>query len=87
MNERTVLRGGFGVYYGPGQFEDRIQPIENYIERYSVGAGDVAADGLQYPVSAELFRTQLSVRGYTKNRPDEYNVQFGGSVQRELPEE
>ncbi len=26
---RTVLRGGFGIYYGPGQVEDQIQPIES----------------------------------------------------------
>jgi carboxypeptidase family protein len=26
---RTLLRGGFGVYYGPGQTEDQIQPIES----------------------------------------------------------
>jgi hypothetical protein len=26
---RTVLRGGFGIYYGPGQTEDQIQPIES----------------------------------------------------------
>src|SRR5205814_6591555 len=25
----TVLRGGFGMYYGPGQTEDQIQPIES----------------------------------------------------------
>src|SRR6185437_9544639 len=25
---RTVLRGGLGIYYGPGQTEDQIQPIE-----------------------------------------------------------
>jgi hypothetical protein len=25
----TVLRGGFGIYYGPGQTEDQIQPIES----------------------------------------------------------
>ena len=82
---KTVLRGGFGVFYGPGQFEDRIQPIENAIERYSVGAGDVAGNGLQYPVPDSVFLSQISVRGYTRSRPDEYNVQFGGSVQRELP--
>ncbi len=33
IDERTVVRGGFGLFYGPGQFEDRIQPIENYIAR------------------------------------------------------
>jgi outer membrane receptor protein involved in Fe transport len=26
---RTVLRGGFGIYYGPGQTEDQIQAIES----------------------------------------------------------
>jgi len=26
---RTVLRGGLGMYYGPGQTEDQIQPIES----------------------------------------------------------
>jgi len=26
---RSVLRGGFGIYYGPGQTEDQIQPIES----------------------------------------------------------
>src|SRR6185369_8119934 len=25
----TVLRGGFGIFYGPGQTEDQIQPIES----------------------------------------------------------
>ncbi len=27
--EKTVLRGGFGIFYGPGQTEDQIQPIES----------------------------------------------------------
>ncbi len=85
LNDRTVLRSGFGIYYGPGQFEDRIQPIENYITRYSVSAADVPGNGLQYPVSDDVFRTSLSVRGYTHERPDEYNVQYGVSLQRELP--
>lgn len=26
---RTVVRGGFGLFYGPGQTEDQIQPIES----------------------------------------------------------
>lgn len=26
---RTVLRGGVGIFYGPGQTEDQIQPIES----------------------------------------------------------
>ena len=26
---KSVLRGGFGIFYGPGQTEDQIQPIES----------------------------------------------------------
>ena len=33
IDDKTVVRSGFGLFYGPGQFEDRIQPIENYIDR------------------------------------------------------
>jgi carboxypeptidase family protein/TonB-dependent receptor-like protein len=39
---RTVLRGGFGIYYGPGQTEDQIQPIE--IDRISSTVSNSAFD-------------------------------------------
>jgi hypothetical protein len=85
IDSKTALRGGFGFYYGPGQFEDRIQPIENYIERRRVGAADVANNGLAYPVADAVLGNTLSIRGYTHKRPDEYNVQYGASLSRELP--
>ncbi len=85
INQKTVLRAGFGLFYGPGQFEDRIQPIENAIARRRVGASDVPNNGLAYPVPPEVLRDTLSIRGYTHERPDEYNVQYGASLARELP--
>jgi hypothetical protein len=85
IDAKTALRGGFGLYYGPGQFEDRIQPIENYIERRRVGAADVTNNGLAYPVSDAVLGATLSIRGYTHERPDEYNMQYGASLSRELP--
>ncbi|MGE3176892.1 MAG: carboxypeptidase regulatory-like domain-containing protein, partial [Vicinamibacterales bacterium] len=85
LNPRTVVRGGFGIFYGPGQFEDRIQPIENYIERRRVQNSDVPANALAYPIVDSQLRNLLSIRGYTHKRPDEYNVQYGASLSRELP--
>ncbi len=85
IDDRTVLRTGFGLFYGPGQFEDRIQPIENAIERRRVGAADVPGNGLAYPVLPSVYLNALSIRGYTHKRPDEYNMQYGASVSRELP--
>ena len=85
LNAKTALRAGFGLFYGPGQFEDRIQPIENYIERRRVNAADVPNNGLQYPVPPAQLANLLSIRGYTHHYPNEYNMQYGVSVQRELP--
>ena len=85
IDDKTVLRSGFGLFYGPGQFEDRIQPIENAIERRRLGASDIPNNGLAYPVPPASYLNALSIRGYTHNRPDEYNMQYGASVSRELP--
>ena len=74
LTPKTALRAGYGHFYGPGQFEDRIQPIENYIERRRVQSTDVPV--LAYPVDPSVYRNLLSVRGYTHDRPDEYNVQY-----------
>ena len=85
INDKTALRAGYGLFYGPGQFEDRIQPIENFIERRRVQSTDVPGGALAYPVDPAVYRNLLSVRGYTHERPDEYNVQYGVSLSRELP--
>ena len=85
LTAKTVLRAGFGYYYGPGQFEDRIQPIENYITRNRAQASDVPNNGLAYPVDPALLKSLLSIRGYTHHYPAEYNIQYGVSVQQELP--
>jgi len=87
INDKTAFRAGFGLFYGPGQFEDRIQPIENYIERRRVQTADVANNGLAYPVASSQLANLLSIRGYTHHYPNEYNVQYGASLSRELPGE
>ena len=85
LTPRTALRAGYGLFYGPGQFEDRIQPIENYIDRRRIQTTDLAANVLAYPVDPAVYRNLLSIRGYTHERPDEYNMQYGVSVSQELP--
>ena len=37
------------------------------------------------PGRSATYRNLLSVRGYTHERPDEYNIQYGASVSQELP--
>ncbi len=85
LDSKTALRAGYGHFYGPGQFEDRIQPIENFIDRRRVQAANIPNNGLAYPVDPSTYRNLLSIRGYTHERPDEYNVQYGVSLQREIP--
>lgn len=83
VTDRTLLRTGYGWVYGPGQFEDRIQPVENMIVRQRVTPADIP--GLAYPVSEADYRQVLSVRGTTWQRPDEVSIQYHALLTQEWP--
>ncbi len=82
---RRCCARGFGLFYGPGQFEDRIQPIENYIERRRVQAADVPNNGLPIRLTRRLAARPAVDSRLHARRPDEYNMQYGVSLSRELP--
>ena len=85
---KTLLRGGFGIYYGPGQTEDQIQPIES--NRISSTLSNVT-----YPqdpaVIAAFFLNNPNNRQYQPRAyASDYTIpekvyQYGFSVQQELP--
>src|SRR5262249_58660240 len=50
----TVFRGGFGIFVGPGQTEDQIQPIE--ADRIST---TVSSGAIGYPFNADIARANF----------------------------
>jgi hypothetical protein len=87
-NSKTVFRGGFGIFVGPGQTEDQIQPVES--DRISI-----SQTGGTYPIDPAALRAafvnspntrQYQPRAYA----NEYTIpekiyQYTVSFQRELP--
>lgn len=47
-----MIRSGFGIYYGNGQFGNLGQPITNLTTRYTLN--QKRAPGLSYPVTPYL---------------------------------
>ena len=89
---RTVLRTGFGIFYGPGQTEDQIQPIESDRISSTVSggafsgntAGDVATIIANF--NSNPNNRSYQPRAYAR----EYQIperiyQYSVSYQQELP--
>lgn len=84
---KTVLRGGFGIYYGPGQTEDQIQPIESDRIASTLSGGT-------YPVNQQVLRDtfinnptnrQYQPRAYSPDyKIPERVFQYSFSMQQEL---
>jgi hypothetical protein len=84
LKDRTVVRLGGGIYYGPGQYEDLIQPIESDVNRFSL-------TGRVYPVDINTITSGTlppqTPRSYDVNgyKHPEQNIQYGLSIQQQLP--
>jgi hypothetical protein len=85
---KTVLRGGFGIYYGPGQTEDQIQPIESNRVSSTISGGSfpqdtnaIVANFINNP-NNRSFQPRAYAPDYTI---PEKIYQYTASVQQELP--
>jgi outer membrane receptor protein involved in Fe transport len=83
---KTVIRTGAGVYHGPGQIDDVNASLDNLADRFSLTA--LEAPGLSFPITPFLGQASLvgvTPRSLQRDRRDLYSIQWGFSVQRELP--
>ena len=86
LNGKTVIRAGAGVYHGPGQIDDVNTALDNVAERYSLTA--LEAPTLSLPLAPYLSQaTEVGVtpRSLQRDRRDLYSLQWGFSIQQQLP--
>lgn len=85
---KTIIRLGGGLFYGPGQGEDYIQPIESDVYRAtgSLATGITPAN-VQSVTSTATPVGNFTPRAYDTrgNRVPERVAQYGLSIQQELP--
>ena len=87
---KTVVRGGFGMFVGPGQGEDLIQPIESDRVNTTLSTGPLLAFPINTDALVANFTSNPNNRSYQPRAyAAEYNIpervyQYTASVQREF---
>jgi hypothetical protein len=86
LGGKTVIRTGYGRYFGPGQNDDVTAAIDSLPENFSLTATD--APSLSYPPSA--FLAQLRSQGQTprsvqRDRKEPESHMWTLSLQHQLP--
>jgi Carboxypeptidase regulatory-like domain/TonB dependent receptor-like, beta-barrel len=87
LHGKTVIRTGFGVFYGGNQNDDFSDPAESAVPRYSLSSSDFPA--LAYPLTAFLDpANQLySPKALDRHRKDLYYENWDFLIQQQLPQD
>jgi hypothetical protein len=86
LKGKTVIRTGAGVYHGPGQIDDVNTPLDNTADRFSLTTAE--APTLSFPITPFLGLARdvgVTPRSLQRDRRDLYSIQWGLSIQRDLP--
>jgi len=86
FKDNTVIRGGFGVFFGPGQNDDVFAPIDNSGGRITLTRAE--APTLSYPIDPFLGLAASvgnAARAVDENRVDQYAEQYSLTIQQALP--
>ena len=86
FNDNTVIRGGFGIFFGPGQNDDVFAPIDNAGSRFTLERAGVPT--LAYPIEPFLPLAGAignSPRAVDEHRVDQYAEHYSLSIQQALP--
>ena len=87
MSSSTVLKGGFGMFVGPGQTEDQIQPVESERISTTISGGAYPADPAAIRVNFTDKPTNRSYqpRAYSNDYTlPERHYQYTAAVQQKL---
>lgn len=86
FNDRTVIRTGYGMFFGPGQNDDVMAAIDSTADRISLTRRD--APDLRYPYQPFIPLAQTigaTPRALQRDRRDLYSLNYSLSVQQQLP--
>ena len=86
FKDKTVIRGGFGMFYGPGQNDDVFAPIDNSGARTILSRNE--APSLSYPIEPFLALAASvgnAARAVDEHRVDQYAEHYSLTVQQALP--
>ena len=86
FKDNTVVRGGFGMFYGPGQNDDVFAPLDNAGARTILTRSEAPA--LSFPIEPFLGLAASvgnAARAVDEHRVDQYAEQYSLTVQQALP--